>query len=74
MNLIDYAQAGYDARISERPPYDSSPAGMAFAAGEWCRSHGIYPLECRMSRGHSIRINRDVILNCNGATPVLPHA
>jgi hypothetical protein len=64
--LTDYAQAGHDGRTSEKPPYDSSPNGMAYSAGVWCRAHGIYPHEATQSRGYSIRINRDlVLLNCD---------
>jgi len=67
MNLTDYAQAGYDGRMSERPPYDSSPAGMAFAAGLWCRANGIYPEEATQGRGYRIRINRTIVVNCKDA-------
>jgi len=63
MNLIDYATAGYDARMSERPPYDSSLAGRAFTCGEWARQNGILPREVSPGRGHKMLLNRDFVLD-----------
>ena len=62
-NLTAYAMAGHDGRQSECPPYASSPNGLAFAAGVWCATHGITPMEVTMSRGYSVRVNRDLVLN-----------
>jgi len=43
---------------SERPPYDSSPNGMAFAVGLWARERGITVYEVKASRGYTYILNR----------------
>lgn len=59
MNLLDYALAGYEGRVSECPPHDSSTVGMAFLAGAWCKAKGMGPpREIRPSRGYTWIINR----------------
>lgn len=66
MNTIDYVLAGYNKRMSEQPPYDSSTNGMLFTAGLFCRENNIQPIEAKTGRGYSIIINRDIVLrNCD---------
>lgn len=60
MTINDYAQAGYDGRVSECPPYDSSTFGMAFHVGAWCKTKGIRVYEIKASRGYTWVVNRTI--------------
>jgi hypothetical protein len=65
MTFHDYFIAGYNLAESHRPPYSSSPIGMAFMCGEWCRQNNITPHEIKASRGYTWIINRTYKLNFN---------
>ena len=54
---------------SERPPYDSSPDGLAFQAGLWAKSAGIHVEEAYQSRGYTVVINGMYAVNLKGKTP-----
>jgi len=58
--MIDYAQAGFDGR--QTGALYSSSMWYAEQAGKFCRTLGIYPLECKMSKGYSVLINRDYLI------------
>ena len=64
MNMTAYALLAFEngSEAAERPHYDSSPNGMAFIAGLWCRSHNVYPAEVKESCGYSVRVNRTLRL------------
>ena len=62
-NYLEYALSGYNGKESERPPYNSSPVGMAFQCGVICRKMGITPLEIKPSRGYIWIINRTFKFN-----------
>jgi len=63
MTTHDYAEAGYNAIESMRPPYPSSPFGMAFECGVWCKAHGITFQAIKQSRGYSWILNYRYKLN-----------
>lgn len=67
MNLLDYALAGYEGRQTEFT-YTSSPAWFAEQAGKEARKAGIRVYEVKMSRGYSVRINRDYIFKFDTQT------
>jgi hypothetical protein len=63
MELLEYAEAGYNKRFSEQPPYPTSPIFMAFQSGVWCREHGINVKEIRSGRGYKMIVNRTYALD-----------
>ena len=63
-NYTEMAQYAYEKpNAADRPPYDSSPMGMAFSVGLWCREKGLFPSEVKASRGYSWILNRQYKLN-----------
>ncbi len=76
MTLYDYAMAGFIGRESERPPYASSPAGMAFQAGVICRLRNINLHEIKQGRGYTWIINRTWVFNFKDSdiNPRITHA
>ncbi len=58
-DLTAMAQAGFDASDDDKcPGYDSSPNGMAWLAGRWCRQQGMQrPIRASMSRGYSVNVD-----------------
>ena len=47
----------------DKPPYSSSPNGMAFSVGLWAKANGIQPLLVHASRGYSWILNERVKLD-----------
>jgi len=69
-DLTAMAQAGFDSSAdSECPGYDSSPNGMAWLAGRWCRQQGMpRPQRASMSRGYTVNVDdRKVSVKSPGA-------
>lgn len=66
MNLNDYAQAGYEGRQTDA--MWSSAAWLAEQAGKECRKIGLLPIEAKMSKGYSVRINRNYVVKFSTAT------
>lgn len=73
--IYDYFMAGYNLRMSERPPYDSSAVGMAFSCGVWCRHNNVVAQEIKASRGYTYIVNRIYRLNFknNSLVPTVEH-
>ena len=65
-NLNDYALAGYEGR--QTGAMWSSACWLAEQAGKECRKVGLLPIEAKMSKGYSIRINRVYIVKFNTQT------
>jgi hypothetical protein len=65
-NLLDYALAGYEGRQTDA--MYSSSCWSAEQAGKQCRKIGLFPLEVTMSKGYSVRVNRDYIVKFNTKT------
>ena len=63
MTINDYAQAGYNGMESMRPPHPSSPFGMAFECGVWCKAHHVTPYLVHESRGYTWIVNKTYKLN-----------
>ena len=66
MNLNDYALAGYEGRQTDA--MWSSAAWLAEQAGKECRKVGLLPQEAKLSKGYSVRINRDYVVMFNTKT------
>jgi len=66
MELLDYALAGYDGRQTDA--MYSSPCWLAEQAGKVCRKVNLLPQEVKMSKGYSVRINRDYVVKFNTKT------
>lgn len=66
MNLLDSALAGYNNRQTDA--LFSSACWLAEQAGKEARKANIIPQEIRMSRGYSVRVNRDYIFKFNTNT------
>jgi hypothetical protein len=66
MTMTDYAQAGFDGR--QTGAMWSSPNWLAEQAGIQCKKVGLYPLEAKIRRGYSVRINRDYIVKFDTKT------
>lgn len=64
--LIDYAQAGYAG--TQTDSIWSSSNWLAEQAGKECRKVGLVPTEVKMSKGYSVRVNRDYIVKFNTKT------
>ena len=68
--IAEYAaQAGPNA--ADRPPYDSSPNGMAFRVGLWARERGITVQEVKAGRGYTYTLNRSYRLDFKGEEPTI---
>lgn len=62
LNLTAEALAGYRNDESQKPAYESSPAGMAYLTGLMLRGRGAPPpRKVTMSRGYSVRVDGVVI-------------
>ena len=66
MNLLDYAIAGWNAEQTDS--LWSSDCWLSEQAGRICRLHNLYPQEIKKSRGYSIIVNRQYIINFNSNT------
>ena len=54
--IAQYA-AAQGATAADRPPYDSSPNGMAFAVGLWARARGVAVYTVHKSSGYTYVLN-----------------
>ncbi len=54
--IAQYA-AAQGATAADRPPYDSSNNGMAFAVGLWARARGITVYTVHQSSGYNYVLN-----------------
>lgn len=54
--IAQYA-AAQGAAAADRPPYDSSPNGMAFAVGLWARERGITVHKVHKASGYNYVLN-----------------